>query len=156
MRPSPSRSWASDAGVTLIEMLVVLAIIALAFALALPNLQGAARSVGVRTTAFDMKMHLGVARAAAIAKGRPMAVVIDVGGRRYASEADDRWVALPPGLGVRVTSMRDPGGNAQRPRLVFFPDGSSTGGAILLKRDNAAFNVAVDWLTGEASVEARP
>jgi general secretion pathway protein H len=146
----------SDAGVTLIEMLVVMAIIALAYVLAMPNFRSPAQSVGLRTTALDMKSRLAVARATAIARGRPVAVIVDLPHRRYASEADGRWTALPADLSISVTTARDLSGNAQGARLVFYPDGSSTGGEILLRRDNQAYNVAVNWLTGQASVAALP
>ena len=38
--------------------------------------------------------------------------------------------------------------------LVFFPDGSSTGGRITLRSEVSAYRVDVDWLTGQVRVHA--
>jgi general secretion pathway protein H len=37
----------------------------------------------------------------------------------------------------------------------FFPDGSSTGGGVLLESDQAGYDVLVDWLTGGISIHER-
>jgi general secretion pathway protein H len=73
--------------------------------------------------------------------------------RRYASEADGRWISLPADLSVSVTTARGAAG-ANLARVAFFPDGSSTGGHVFLRRDDLSYDVAVDWLTGQTSVEA--
>lgn len=154
-RPAPTR-LPSDAGISLIELLIVLAIISLAYALAMPNFFAATQSAGLRATALDMKSRLATARAAAITRNRPVAVIVDLPQRRYASEVDKRWIALPADLSLSVTTARDVGGRTEMPSLVFFPDGSSSGGKILLRKDNQSYNVSVNWLTGEASMAAAP
>jgi general secretion pathway protein H len=157
MKLSPAQTrLPSDAGISLIELLVVLAIISLAYTIAMPNLFTATPSTGLRATALDMKSRLAAARAAAIARSRPVALIVDLPRRRYASEADGRWIALPDNLSLSVTTARDIGGRTEVPRLVFFPDGSSSGGKIQLRKDHQSYNVSVNWLTGEASMEAAP
>lgn len=145
-----------DAGITLIELLIVLAIISLVYALAMPNFLGATRSAGLRATALDIKSRLAMARAAAIARNRPVALIVDLPRRRYASEVDRRWMLLPADLALSVTTARDADGRTETPQLIFFPDGSSSGGKILLRQDNRSYDVSVNWLTGEASIAAGP
>jgi general secretion pathway protein H len=136
-------------------MLIVLAIISLAFTLALPNLFSTTKTVGLYSIAFNMKSQFTAARAAAIVRNRPVSIIIDLPKRRYANEAQGGWIRFPDDLTVSVRTARDLT-RGEDIRLVFFPDGSSTGGNVFLKRDNHSYNVAVDWLTGQTSVAAVP
>lgn len=54
--------------------------------------------------------------------------------------------------GVVKTSAREDQANATTGRIRFFPDGSSTGGRITLKRGQREWHVNVAWLTGAVSV----
>ena len=53
--------------------------------------------------------------------------------------------------GARVEQSR-PGTAVVR----FFPEGAATGGRFLLSRERAAWQVDVQWLTGEVKVERVP
>lgn len=152
---APSDGLPRDSGVTLVELLVVLAIIALAYAVAMPSLRGTARSVELRAVAQDLASHLNAARAQAMRRGEPVTVVIDTTERRYGSAAAGRSVQLPADVALTVTTAREliAGGEA---RMGFYPDGSSSGGRIVLRRGLEAHAIGVEWLTGLALIEPRP
>ncbi|NUO73309.1 MAG: type II secretion system protein GspH, partial [Frateuria sp.] len=55
---------------------------------------------------------------------------------------------------VSITSAREDQANATTGRIRFFPDGSSTGGHIVLQRGARRWQINVAWLTGAVSVVA--
>jgi len=139
-----------DAGFTLVELLVALAVAALVMA-ALPlGLRRDGGAAAVQRTAADIGAALRRARAAAIAENRPAVFAIDLAEGRYTADRAPP-AALPPGLeiSVRAADMAIAGGRAG---IGFYPDGSSTGGRIAIAGGAATAHVAVDWLTGHVAV----
>jgi general secretion pathway protein H len=139
-----------SAGFTLIEMLVVLVILGLTVALIVSR--GPARSTGfdLRATAGDIAQQLRLARSEAIAADRITRFTVDPADRRY----ETNGVAgplLPPELALAMTTAT---GGAPRPlsAITFAPDGSSSGGRVVLVAGARALAVVVDWLTGRVSI----
>ena len=90
------RTRGHSAGFTLLEMLVVLAIIAAASLLAMAAFNGGMRGMQLRSSARDIAAQLRFARAVAISTGEPQDVVIDPKGRRWQG-AKGRSGGLPEG-----------------------------------------------------------
>jgi general secretion pathway protein H len=144
------RRAGTTAGFTLIEMLVVLVILGLTVALIVSR--GPARSTGfdLRATAGDIAQQLRIARSEAISSDRSTRFSLDPADRRY----ETNGVAgplLPPELSLTMTTAT---GGAARPlaAITFAPDGSSSGGRVVLVAGANAMAVVVDWLTGRVSV----
>lgn len=138
------------AGFTLIEMLVVLVILGLTVALIVSR--GPARSTGfdMRATAGDIAQQLRLARSEAIATDRLTRFTLDTADRRY----ETNGVAgplLPPEVAVAITTVT---GGKPRPldAITFTPDGSSSGGRVVLVAGQNTVAIIVDWLTGRVSV----
>lgn len=110
-------------GFTLIEMLVVLAIVALIASLEFPAIERAFGRERFRSAAAGIESRLHAARATAIAQGA--ATRFDAG-------------ALPQGVALDVT----------RAGIVFYPDGSANGGELALTEGPRRFRLAVDGATG--------
>ncbi len=146
-----------DAGVTIIEMLVVMAIIGMAMAIAVPAMRNMNKSRGARIPALELASELKAARVSAILVGRPIAVHFILPERRYIREgAQDAGGFFSSNLAVsfvrkQAAQVEDGGASS----VIFFPDGSSTGGAIVLAEGRIAFQVSVDWLTGNITTEPR-
>ncbi len=140
-----------DAGFSLLEIMVALAILALAVGLV--GVGFARSSAGFRFDAAtqDLALSLREANARALRSGREIAVVIDVDGRRYQLQ-QDQPVALPEGAGVRVVSGGQVMNAARQPAIIFYPNGGSSGGAITLTEQDRSATVSVDWLTGAVDV----
>lgn len=143
----------ADSGITLIEMLVVLAIIGLVYALAMPTWRGPVRSAELRAAALNLTSHLRAARAAAIARGRATGITIDVPNRRYVSEVDGRVYELPASFGVSVRAADGLTQHRDAARILFFADGSSSGGNVRLQSGGRAVEVGIEWLTGVVRLE---
>ena len=77
------RTRGHSAGFTLLEMLVVLAIIAAASLLAMAAFNGGMRGMQLRSSARDIAAQLRFARAVAISTGEPQDVVIDPKARSW-------------------------------------------------------------------------
>jgi general secretion pathway protein H len=143
----------AQAGLTLLELIVALAIIALALVAIGPNFTGAADRASLEQTAKKITAELIDARAAAIRRNEPFTFAIDLEGRTYAASHRQAQKTYADNIEVRVVSARSELIGDNRPVIRFWPDGSSTGGEINLMRQNRAYRITVDWLTGSVDVE---
>ena len=111
-------------GFSLLELIVVLAIVAAVSAVAAPHLSGAVRAASLTAGARELAASLRAARSEAVVQRREVAFV----------------------------PRRDPRLAADAPAIRFFPDGSSSGGRLTLRADGRSAHVEVDWLTGRVSI----
>ena len=138
-------------GFTLLETLLVVAILALAAALAAAAVTGGFRGMELRSTAKEMAVNLRFTRARAIATGQPQQFVVDPAAHTWTAP-DGRDGEIPRRLSVEFTGAREVQPAEGQGAIVFFPDGAATGGRIRLGLDDAAWNIDVAWLTGEVTV----
>ena len=139
------RTIVSDTGYTLMELLVVLAIMAL-FAAMAPALFSSARPGFEAEAAARFVVHdLAAARQMAIAHGGEERVVLDFAARRYEILPDGIHRALSKNLSL---AYRGTGGE-----IDFFADGSSNGGAIVVGEGASRHGILVDWPSGRISLD---
>ena len=136
----------NDRGFTLIEMMVVLAILGLVAGLVLARGPGHSAALDMRTAAATVATALRGARTQAIAANTPVPVGFDTAGSRL-RVAGAAWRTLPRGIALAVTVAA-----GQGLTITFLPDGSSSGGRVELAGEGRAAQVGVDWLTGRVSV----
>jgi general secretion pathway protein H len=148
MSATDNRNRVREAGFTLIEMLVVLVILALVATVAVPLLSGGSEGLRLQMAASELAAAFRVTRSAAITRHAETALMIDVDRRTFKSTvvsqrrfAPDIEAKLTFASGIR--SAPSDGG------FQFFPDGSSTGGDVLLSLHGKQSRLCVDWLTGE-------
>jgi general secretion pathway protein H len=139
-----------EAGFSLLELMIVLAILALATTVA--GVAFSRSSVGFRfdAAAQELALNLREAQARALRSGRDVALAIDVDKRIYRLQADPA-VQLPSDAQLRVVSAGEAmAGN--NPAIVFSPEGGSTGGAITLTLGDRSAVITIDWLTGAVTL----
>ena len=141
-----------EAGFSLVEMLVVVTILALAATFAAPLLSRGSEGLRLQVASSELATAFRVTRSAAIVRNIETALVIDVDRRTFKSTvilqrsfAADIEAKLTFASGIR--SAPSDGG------FQFFPDGSSTGGDVTLSLHGKQTKLCVDWLTGDVRQE---
>ncbi len=113
--------------------------------------RGPMRSQGLqlRAAAGALAQGMRAARAAAIATGDDVTVTIDPA-RRVFAVGNRTPVLLAQGLAIEAPeALRGPG----TLRLIrFAPDGSDSGGEVVLSTGGKRIRISVQWLTGQVSV----
>jgi general secretion pathway protein H len=149
-RPSASHC---QRGFTLVEILAVVALIALAITVVSVSVGGGLSGARVKAASRDLVAALRHTRGQAIVKREQQTLSIDVEQRRYRAPGKG-WVELPRDMTMKLFTARSELEEEGVGRIRFFPDGSSTGGHIDLihGEGEATWRIEVMWLTGEARV----
>ncbi len=136
-----------DRGFTLVELLVVLAIAAVMMT-AMPALFSAAfPGIEMKSAARRTAATLRLARESAIRRGTDTQLLLDLESRRLELQGY-RGLQLPKRLRVRLDAAGSEILDDRRGVIRFFPDGSSTGGRIILAHGDRGYQIGVTWLTG--------
>jgi type II secretion system protein H len=134
-------------GYTLIELIVVMAIMALISATALPYL-GFQKQRDVLSTASDTVMSaLQDAQSRAVSRNRPSVVQFDALTRTITVDGKAVPQSLPDQVTVKAVAIRQ-GATNTTARYVFLPTGESSGGAITLTFGGDSRRIEINWLTG--------
>jgi general secretion pathway protein H len=150
------REQAAEPGFTLIELVVVLAIVALVLALAMPQLGRRPGRLELVSSAHEVAASLRLTRSRAIAENQPRSFVADTRSAAFGPAGQGSLRALPRGIGLLLYTTEDQAVADSIGTIRFFPDGSSTGGGIALVQGELKYQVLVDWLTGGVSINEYP
>ena len=124
-------------GFTLVELLVVFAILALVVGLAPPALEKMRESSQYRSTLRSLAAELRAARQQALLTRSPTRVVIDLAQHRFGLDGARTSHAIPETLQLRTT-VAGIESTAEQAAIRFFPDGGSTGGSIEVIRPSGS------------------
>lgn len=139
-------------GFTLMELLVVLAIIALALALVPPFMPNAMNSMKVRSAARQLAAGLRNARDLAVTSQQETRLVLDVNAHEFAVGKRKTHLTLPSSATLNLDTATVEQQSRTAGSIRFFPDGSATGGRITLAYQKSQYQIDVNWLTGLVSV----
>jgi len=145
-----SRSRAQR-GFTLLEIILVMAIIALASVLAAAAMGGGFRGMQLSGSAKQIASNLRFTRAQAIATGQPQRFLIDPHAHTWKAPKSHHG-EIPPKLAIAFIGAREVQPHPGEGAIAFFPDGASTGGRVQLSSGKAQWTVDVAWLTGQVRV----
>jgi general secretion pathway protein H len=138
-------------GFTLFELLVVLVLVALIAAVSAPLLLKGLGRAEARGAAQDVAAALRRARSEAVVRNSDVVLTVDVNARSFRMDGAAAHV-LPVKLEVELYTAQTEQIAADVGNIRFFPDGSSTGGEVVLADDRSKFHVQVEWLTGRVSI----
>ncbi len=140
-------------GFTLVELLVTFAIAALLIGLVPVAFERMRESAQYRDTVRGVLAGLRLARHQALAEGRPVRFIVDLGQRRYGVEEPRH--ETPENLQLRVTVAGPELAPDAVAAIRFFPDGGATGGSIdIIRPSGDGVRLRVDWLFGRVEQEA--
>lgn len=139
-------------GFTLIELIVVVVLIAAATATAAIVMSSALPGQQLRNASRELAAQLRYTRAQAIVTGTSQAFSIDARTREWTAP-NRRHGQLPKAIRIIATGAAIEQIQPDVATIRFFPEGAATGGRIVLARSNAAWQVDVQWLTGEVTVK---
>ena len=141
-----------EAGFTLLEVVCVLAIVALLAALILPAIPRGTSRARLEAYAVEAAAILTADRSVAIRRHIQVATSLDATARTIRSGASARILELPADVAFDALLAKQCGGRAAGATIDFFPAGTSCGGTIGLARLGVGFQVRVNWLTGGIEV----
>jgi general secretion pathway protein H len=142
----------SGAGFTLLELMVVLAIMAAVYALAGPLISAGMPGTELKGAARQLAAGLRKARSYAVTQKEEAVLTLDIEQRRFDVTGDKRNYILPAKLDISLFTAQSELLRDKVGRIRFFPDGSSTGGRITVAIADRKYHVNVDWLTGQVAV----
>ena len=141
-----------QAGVTLLELLIVVALMAIIAALVVPMFGGPVSTSELRATARQLAAGLRLARSEAVSERRETFLVVDVAGKRFKIDREAREHALPSKVDLKLFTAQNDLVSENVGSIRFYPDGGSNGGRITLGSGDRKYEVDVDWLTGRVAI----
>jgi general secretion pathway protein H len=146
-----SPAGSDSRGFSLLELTLVLVLLGLSSLIVLPNIESGLRDREVRGSALALAAVARDLRSRAVDRGVPQRLVLDLRDNSYAV-ARERAVQLP--ANVIFTQVRGGEGDmGERRTFVFFPNGSSAGGMIVLSDPSAgSYAIRLHPLTGKIEV----
>lgn len=142
----------SEGGFTLMEMLTVLAILALVIVVSLPFLKTSSPGKVFRAQAQQISALLRLARIDAVTQNKETRVIVDLKNRRIDYPGRDNAIILPAETSLEVKTVRGEVVSADA-GFRFMPGGGATGGAIALEHDGNKATIAISWLTGAVAID---
>jgi general secretion pathway protein H len=136
-------------GFSLIELILVLAIMGMLAAVVIPSLPGALESARLKGSAGDVRAMLTLARTLAVSEARSRSVVFDLGSGEFGVDGDTRKGLLPEGIRLADVRLWEATADRGIARVRFHPDGSADEAEVAISASGGGtVRIRVDPLTG--------
>jgi general secretion pathway protein H len=145
----------AEAGFTLVEMVCVIAIIAMLAAILLPHISRATSRPRLEGYAVETASLLKADRTAAMRRRVAIATQVDASERYLRSGSTGRILRVPDDVTFSATLPLRCNDRPAFSTISFFATGMSCGGTIVLSRLGAAYEIRVNWLTGGIEIVPR-
>lgn len=139
-------------GFTLLEILLVLFLMGLAYGLAVPMISSGAVTLELKGATRQLAAGLRKARGVAIAQRDEATLTVDVEQRQFMLSGDSKTYPVSKKVELELFTAQSEQIGEKIGNIRFFPDGTSTGGRITLTAQGSSFTVDVDWLTGKVVI----
>jgi len=148
----PRMNRASERGFTLLEMVCVLALIAMMAAILLPFVPRQTTQSRLQGYALQTAALLKEDRNAAIRRGTGIATLVDPGSRVIRSGHTTDMIRIPDDVHFEAVLPRTCNQREALSTIRFFASGMSCGGAVALTRADVGYEVRVNWMTGRVEI----
>lgn len=139
---------ASEAGFTLLEIVCIVALLAILAAILLPAFPRGTSRARLESYAVEAAALLKADRNAALRRRVQVATEINAPARTIRSGATGRTLRVPDDVGFDAVLAARCNQRAAGTTIRFFPTGMSCGGVIALTRLGTGYEIRVNWLTG--------
>lgn len=136
-------------GFTLVETLVVLAIMALLITITPPFFSGVIQSTKLKAASWNIVSALKSARNQAITKQKESTLIFNVEKKYFSFNKKNYPLELPNNTILSLIAADTERLNKKQAAIRFFPDGTSTGGQIKIMDGQNKYLIDVNWLTGK-------
>ena len=136
-------------GFTLLELLIVLVIMVGAVGAATPFFARSMNSVNLNSGARELVVLLKKGANDAVIKSESVRFQLDDDNRLYQISGDKKQYPWPKEIAV---SLKAPGRDLGSSMIVFYPDGTTSGGLILMRSEKRAYEIDVNWITGRVAL----
>lgn len=137
-------------GFTLLEMLVVIVLMSIGITVVGFGLNKGLQQAAERQLLGQMVQALRATRSAAIISGQPRETRFDLARRTFQapSQPARQW---PANMGVQLNTAAD-----LDAAFAFYPDGSSSGGNLVVFQGERRSRIDIGWLTGSVKSRSLP
>lgn len=142
----------AEHGFTLLEMVCVLAIIAMLAAVLLPLIPRQTSRSRLQAYALETATLLKADRNAAIRHQSDVDTLVDPGTRSIHSGASSAVLRIPDDVRFDALLPQTCNRRVALSTISFFANGMSCGGTIALTRFDVGYEVRVNWLTGRVEI----
>jgi general secretion pathway protein H len=143
---------ACERGFTLLEMVCVIALVAMVAAVLLPFVPRHTSRAGLQAYAIEAASLLKADRNAAIRRSTEVSTRVDASSRAIRSGATAQLIRIPEDVRFETLLPQSCRQRAALSTISFFADGMSCGGAIALTRLDSSYEIRVNWLTGRVEI----
>ncbi len=142
----------AEDGFTLLEVVCVVAIIAMMAAILLPRMPRGTSRPRLEGYALEVASVLKADRHAAIRRRSPIGTEVSTNSRLIRSGATGKTVRIPADVTYQATLPQRCNQRLAASRIDFFASGMSCGGSVTLTRYGVGYEVRVNWLMGGVDV----
>ena len=142
-------------GFTLLEMVCVIALIAMLAAVLMPALARHTSRAQLQAYALQVATLLKMDRDIAIRRRADISTSVDAPSRAIYSGATAEALRIPEDVRFDALLPKTCRQRAALSTISFFADGMSCGGAIALTRLDQTYEIRVNWLTGRIEIVSR-
>lgn len=143
----------SSKGFTLLEIMLVLFIVILGFAAIGLSISSGSDATEHQSVARDLVSALRYAKGQALISHEETTVELDLNENTYTVSGRDKVFTIPETIAVTVVTAQDEMEGKGLANIRFFPDGSASGGRIKLEKNTVTWQIDINWLTGQISLE---
>lgn len=142
-------------GFTLLELLIVLTIVAGVLAVVPLISERSAKNAEIDAAARALVADLRWLRQAAIRERHETSLAVDASGARYLRSGDAGFRSLPKGIAIEHKPLASVGPQRHADAIMFYPDGTTSGGELALRSTTQSLVVHISWPFGRIETDRR-